>query len=266
MRQLEEWKVGTSYRDRNSAGLEQLKRTGLDCIELVLHGEDWHNHFEVLAKKYTDIVHEATRLDMQVWSVHLPFGDEWDVSCPDAALRKTIIENQYRMLQLADSWGVGIAVLHPSFEPIPAEDRHERLAICRESLHALANLANHLDIRVAVECLPRTCLGNSSDEILQLIEPTSELVVCCDVNHLLHESAEAFINKLGSRIGTVHMSDYDGIDERHWMPGQGIIEWNKVLKALAEQGYQGPFMFEVRDPQAEELISCWEGLKQQQMI
>lgn len=263
MRQLAEWKVGTSYRFSDSSGLEQIKRAGLNCIELVLHGQDWLNNFETLAKQFTDIVHEAARLDIEVWSVHLPFTDPWDVSCLDAELRKTIIDNQYRMLQLAESWGVGIAVLHPSFEPIPEEDRPERMAVCQEALHTLAQLAKNLNIRVAVECLPRTCLGNTSDEILQLIESTSELLVCCDVNHLLQESAEKFINKVGSRIGTVHMSDYDGIDERHWLPGKGIVEWDKVLNALTKQGYQGPFMFEVRNGVPEELKSCWEGLNRQ---
>ena len=35
------------------------------------------------------------------------------------------------------------------------------------------------------------------------------------------------------------------MDERHWMPGQGIVEWPKVIDILTRSGYDGPFMYEV---------------------
>ncbi|GIP31961.1 sugar phosphate isomerase/epimerase [Paenibacillus sp. J2TS4] len=260
MSPLEGWKVGTSYNVKNTAGLEQIKSAGLNCIELVLHSKDWINQFQELSEQFAAIVREADRLNLEVWSVHLPYGHDWDVSCPDPGKREGIIANLYKLLQLAESWGVGRAVLHPSYEPIAIEDRQERLSICRDSLHDLAQRASHLKVRIAVECLPRTCLGNTSDEILELIGPDGELMVCCDVNHLLQETAADFISKVGSRIITVHMSDYDGIDEKHWMPGEGIIDWHQVVASLVEQGYSGPFMFEVRNPAPEELKACWERL------
>ena len=40
---------------------------------------------------------------------------------------------------------------------------------------------------------------------------------------------------------TLHVSDFDGVDERHWMPGKGIVDWNDVIAALVEVGYEGPF-------------------------
>ena len=54
------------------------------------------------------------------------------------------------------------------------------------------------------------------------------------------------IVKLGRRILTVHISDYDFIDERHWLPGEGKNDWNAILAALQAVGYAGPFMYEVR--------------------
>ncbi|MFD0869282.1 L-ribulose-5-phosphate 3-epimerase ulaE [Chlamydia abortus] len=260
MRQPERWKVGTSYNVKNTAGLEEIKSAGLDCIELVLHSKDWNSQFQELSEQFTAIVQEANRLNLHIWSVHLPYGHDWDVSCPDDAKREAIIANQYKLLELAESWGVGRAVLHPSYEPIPIEDRRRRLSICRDGLQQLARRAGHLNIRIAVECLPRTCLGNTSDEILELIGSEDRLMVCCDVNHLLQETAVDFINKVGSRIITVHMSDYDGEDEKHWMPGEGIIDWKNVLRALAGHGYEGPFMFEVRNPSPEDLTACWRRL------
>lgn len=98
---------------------------------------------------------------------------------------------------------------------------------------------------LAVEDLPRTCLGNTADEIAELISGNSKLRVCLDTNHLLHESNIDFIKKLGSKIITLHVSDYDYENERHWLPGEGKIDWNGVLDALSAVNYNGVWMYEI---------------------
>jgi len=45
---------------------------------------------------------------------------------------------------------------------------------------------------------------------------------------------------------TLHVSDYDGIEEKHWLPGLGVIDWLEFLNALREAGYQGAFIYEAR--------------------
>ena len=42
------------------------------------------------------------------------------------------------------------------------------------------------------------------------------------------------------------MSDYDGVDERHRLPGEGIVPWRTVVTRLCGVGYRGPFLFELR--------------------
>ena len=126
-----------------------------------------------------------------------------------------------------------------------AEGRRERLEACRSALFELGERATALGIRLCVECLPRTCLGNTSAEVRELIDGNEAVAVCCDVNHLLQETPQAFIGAVGGRIEAVHISDYDGVDERHWVPGRGVIDWPAVVAALARAGFAGPFMFEV---------------------
>ena len=41
-------------------------------------------------------------------------------------------------------------------------------------------------------------------------------------------------------------SDYDRKDERHWLPGEGVIDWPDFLRRLQASGYKGVFMHEVR--------------------
>ena len=40
------------------------------------------------------------------------------------------------------------------------------------------------------------------------------------------------IDTLAPRIRAFHLSDYDGIDENHWMPGQGVIDWRETMKHI----------------------------------
>ena len=40
------------------------------------------------------------------------------------------------------------------------------------------------------------------------------------------------IDMLAPRIRSFHISDYDGIDETHWMPGQGIHNWPELMRHI----------------------------------
>lgn len=258
------WVPGTSLAvgadGTTSMELDRLADSGIRCIEIA-----WRNHVlnmlepdnQLFIERHID---KATRLGLHVWTLHLPYGTEWDVSTLDAEARRAVVARHVRLIELAQRWGIDTAVLHPSWEPIPSEERAERLAACRQGLAHLAEEAGRHGVRIAVECLPRTCLGNTSAEIGDLIEAHDQLGICVDVNHLLQEPPEQFIRELGPRILTVHMSDNDGVDECHWLPGLGGIRWNEIIAALAEQGYDGPFLFEARPVTPEQLAECWTAL------
>ena len=52
------------------------------------------------------------------------------------------------------------------------------------------------------------------------------------------------ISGLGERSITLHISDYDGTDEKHWMPFLGVVDWGSFANALREIGYTGAFVYE----------------------
>ena len=49
---------------------------------------------------------------------------------------------------------------------------------------------------------------------------------------------------LAGRIGNVHISDYDFIDERHELPGNGKNDWPAIIAGLEKLDYDGPFLYE----------------------
>jgi sugar phosphate isomerase/epimerase len=258
MTEPEQWILGTSISAGSDLEMERIKEAGLDGIELTWHRMDL---FDPEIKKLCGSkVEKAYKAGLQLWSVHIPYGVAWDPSSLDPDVRKPVVEKAGKVLRFAKEWGARRAVFHPSYEPIAPEERSARLNACKESLRQLAEISAEAGVTLAVECLPRTCLGNCADEIEFLVGDLPEIGICCDVNHLFKESPEQFIERLGSRIVTTHISDNDGIDEKHWYPGDGVIQWKSVLGALVQAGYAGAFMYEVRNPDPRVLAENWNTL------
>jgi sugar phosphate isomerase/epimerase len=80
---------------------------------------------------------------------------------------------------------------------------------------------------------------------LYILSAHPDLRVCFDPNHLFDEEHTALLRAVGDRVAAVHFSDYDGLDERHWMPGEGVIDWREIVRTLSEIGYEGPYLYEV---------------------
>ncbi len=187
----------------------------------------------------------SNRYPVALHSFHIPFSpfERIDISRPELAA--WTIDMAKRYMDKGSAVGIRVFVIHPSGEPIAAEDRPRRMACAKESLAVLAEYAQSLGVTVAVEELPRTCLGNCSADILNLISAHPALGVCFDTNHLLGEPITDFIRTVGPRIVTTHVSDYDFINERHWLPGEGLVDWATLADTLAEVGYAGYWLYEL---------------------
>ena len=169
-----------------------------------------------------------------------------NISVADPALREQNVALMERMIRLASIFGPQRLVLHPISEPIADEEREIRLQNSANSIGRLALSAKESGAVLCIENLPRTCLGRDSGELMRLIADYPEVMVCFDSNHLLKEEHAHFFEAVGNRIGTIHASDYDRKDERHWLPGEGVIDWPDFLRRLQASGYKGVFMHEVR--------------------
>ena len=187
----------------------------------------------------------ADKYGIELWSLHLPFlpFNVIDPSVP--ALADYTVKYFCSFIDKATEIGIKTIVIHPSGEPIAESDRPMRLECAKKSLAALAEYAKARGAVIAVEDLPRTCLGRDSSDILELISAHPDLRVCFDTNHLLGESIADFIKKVGDKIITTHVSDYDEKNERHWLSGEGVIDWKALKDALIAIGYDGPWLYEL---------------------
>ncbi|MCK9478891.1 MAG: sugar phosphate isomerase/epimerase [Firmicutes bacterium] len=211
------------------------------------------NHMEISVKydyydeiNWSNIKKYSMDSGVELSSLHLPFHHDFNNPAHlEKDVRGRTLEKDTKLMQAAAEIGIGVAVIHASGEPIKNEHRPESMKHCKESLAILNERANRLGIVLAVENLPRTCLGNTSKELQEIISEIPDLRVCFDVNHLLCETHKSFVENIGSKIITTHISDYDFVDEKHWLPGRGKINWDDLIDLLASINYGGPFMYEV---------------------
>lgn len=244
---IKSWKAGTSsglFNDFSKEEFESFKRSGIDYIEIG-SGVFKDKSDEECRSWIEDIRQKSEASGVEVWSIHLPFSRVYDISTLNDTDRVNMINECTRLIKLCEPLKPKQFVIHGSSEPIADSLRAQRIAISIASLKILSAEARKMNGQLALECLPRTCLGNTADELLKIVNAVGDdLGVCFDSNHLLKEKPEDFVAKVGSRITTLHISDFDGIDERHWLPGTGIINWTEVVSGLVKSGYNGPFMFE----------------------
>ena len=254
-------KKGTSLCFTGSLSAEslaELKANGIDAVEFSFSKDKYYNEFDFVnrAQEYADRVREA---GLEWWSLHLPFSRTLDITNLNDAEREEIVNINTEMILAAGKAGCKVAVLHPSSEPISDEVRPERLAYSRKNILRLREACDQVGMKLAVENLPRTCLCNRSAEMIALLRDTGAGVVF-DTNHSLAEENVAFLNALvdaGLEIYSLHISDYDFVDERHRLPGDGINDWKGIMAALEKAGYHGPMMYEVpRQPKERDVITA----------
>ena len=237
------YKIGLSTRGKYFCD-ELFKRYGegkIEYMELAL------NKAQYITLDFRRTADVAAGNGVKICSIHLPYSPMNEIDMSGEQLAKPTVEFFSELIKKGTDIGVSRYVVHPSSEPVETESqaRAVRMAQAKKSLAALADFADSLGATVAVENLPRTCLGHTIAEMEELMSAHPSLRICLDTNHLLTEYVPDFIRRFGNKIVTTHISDCDFVNERHWLPGEGNNDWGEIYKALREVNYRGIWLYEV---------------------
>lgn len=185
---------------------------------------------------------------IKIASVHADFWGGLDISAPEPDRREKSVRNAFAASDIAKSFGAGMLVVHSNDDRITAENRATRKKHAADSIRRIAEKCAERSQKLAIELLPGTCLGNHYEELVELAGdlPRETVGFCIDTNHLdkAPELLSETVKALRGRIFNTHLSDYDGIDERHWLPGKGVVDWKAFMDSIEETGYSGPLNFE----------------------
>lgn len=254
--------IGKSIGRSSYANVEAMmldKSKGLDYVEVTMNNVIAKD-LEGAPERAKHLMNDLQKAGLKVWSVHMPFSRTLDISVIDDTRRTENIQYIKNAMRMAAVFQPQYIVLHPSSEPILPDEREQRLSNSHAAIGELAVVAKEICATLCIENLPRTCLGQNGEEMMRLIEGYDEVGICFDTNHLLYQSHADFLKTVEKgKIKTVHLSDYDFSDERHLVPGNGLIDNKSLWDGIKDSGYEGIMMFECKG-EIDELLTSREML------
>ena len=174
-----------------------------------------------------------------IHSIHVPYrrcNQLWD---PDPTVCAEAVSLHARWLDDCARFEVPMMVMHATLgnEPPPPNDAGI------DSFRRIVEIAEDLGVTVAVENT------RSDGHISALFEQISSpfLGLCYDSSHDWLHSKEPFrlLRQWEHRIVATHWSDTDGILDRHWIPGDGSIDFDSLADAIDWPGLNCHHLLEV---------------------
>ncbi len=170
---------------------------------------------------------------------------------------KNVEELLFRSLEVAGALGISQVIFHPI--RIYGSTMEERIEKNKEILLPYGEYAKKCGTKIAVENLfcqhpenPKKLIAHACStgaELAAMVDALGEgFVACLDVGHsgLAGQTAPEMIRTLGkSRLHALHVHDNNYFEDLHLIPYQGEMNWDSIIEALAEIGYDDSFTFEV---------------------
>ena len=152
-----------------------------------------------------------------------------------------------RSIEGASMLGIRWVVFHPSGHPEFSPETEERNLLDNiEFYKPLAEYAEKWRAGIALENMSSRI--RRAEHLCRLVDAIGSDYVgaCWDTGHahIAGENQGDSIRLMGKRLHALHIQDNDGITDQHMPPHYGTINWDEVMAALHEIGYQEDFTFE----------------------
>ena len=236
-------------------GLKIFAAAGYDALDYSMFGMTNDDHFlnncdvEAFAKELRG---KAEALGLVFNQAHAPFpcwrnGDE--------AYNAKMPARVANAIRIAGILGAKSIVVHPIAYIKPGDAQKafnfdfyrsiEPVALEYGTKIALENMWGYDNRRGYI--MPNVCsFGRDLCEYYDELANPAAYTVCLDLGHcgLVGEDCASMIRGMGSRIGCLHIHDNDHINDSHQLPYLSKMDWDSILKALADIGYKGNFTYE----------------------
>lgn len=205
----------------------------------------------------------ARTIGFQTWSIHSEHFNTGDKLEDYLALQKHEAE-------VCAALGCQVMVCHlPNL--LPYVDFERDLDV----IGKVADLTRACGVRLAVENAFYTTRESAFESDIDLVIRVVDALNCDDVG-INFDTGHAFlgqthtdpllleeilsgkkeqwiaglVRRVGKRLFSTHLQDNFGLHDDHQAPGLGYIDWEPVIEAILETGYQGPLMMELTGPLA----------------
>lgn len=172
-------------------------------------------------------------------NIHIPYDNCDDLWSEYKSSRDAVVNKYIGWLNDCAEYNIPMMVMHISDSlNLPSPNKYGL-----DSISRLLKVAEDLEVVIAVENT-----GREDYICFVLSELNSEyLGLCYDSSHNRIYSRDnlTLLEQLGNRLTATHFSDNDGNRDSHWLPGEGIINWEKVIDVFPKTEYSGYLTLEV---------------------
>lgn len=253
-----EWPVALStgcfYRRPILSILDAVHASGFRQIEVCSFPAHLDYHDIAAVKRAGQRLHD---LQIDPVSFHAPFADRIDITSLDPAIRETAVAELLRACESAALLGCTHVVLHPGPEREgrpPEAEFLQHMHHAADSLNRVAARCCQLGIHLLLEnMLAHLLFGHVSDMMYLLGEiKTCEVGTCLDTGHAhLARELDMAIQKLSGHLKMVHVNDNNGHRDDHLPPGDGSIDWPRVISELRRIAFRGSLVLELSGSEEE---------------
>ncbi len=194
---------------------------------------------------------------LEFMDAHSPFGGILDMNCPDPGFRPQMILRHKMAIRIAASLGVKTITIHPGsdrfFPEIPLE---KHLDLMRDTIEQLLIEAEAAKVIICIENSMSRAACPKMVTMLKSEYPSPYLGLCYDAGHAHQLDAgrlspggtiwkfwqtvgvpepewdDSALERMLPEMVNCHLHDNDGSDDSHSIPGEGTLNWNKVIPML----------------------------------
>ena len=228
-----------------------LKKTIDIFSEAGFEGIDFNADLE---EYYTDVHSEGFYKNIKKYAndkgivfaqTHAPFGS----SFADAEKTKKRFREIVNSMRHSAWLGADMIVVHPCNHIAYKENSNYdcMMDYNLDFYKKLIPYAEEFEIKIAIENIGGAITETPKGllELMHLLD-NEVFTACYDVGHanICGQDPADMIKALGKHIGCTHIHDNDGIHDSHTLPYYGTIDWERVMKAFAEAGYEGNLNYE----------------------
>nr|WP_121272306.1 sugar phosphate isomerase/epimerase family protein [Pedobacter schmidteae] len=256
--------------------MQYAKSVGVDYVEVSLSAfldksANFNLTSEQIIEKVTAAKKAADEAGIRIWSIHMPFSKDIDLSLVDEDARNKVVALHTTMLKYCKILQPQVILFHPSYF-LGLNERELRKKQLIKSAVALNKQVKSIKAIMVIENMlgPELQIAKRERPLCRTVEETLEIMnrmpasiySAIDMNHI--KNPENLIRAMGRRLKTVHIADGTGKKEDHFFPcsGEGQNNWTAILSALNEVGYSGPFMYESKHKDVKDLKICYDTLYQ----
>ncbi len=220
-----------------------LAEVGFEAVDFSLDMAEYRdNNYD--KDYYLNLKKYANDRGIVVGQAHAPFPSAYPEEDKTAKRFEEIVE----AIKNASYLGAPMIVVHPCLHLSSDEEAFEYNV---NFYKKLIPYAEEYGVKIAIENIVNPInVTATPDRLIKLYDTLNNSVftVCFDVGHsvLANIAPAEAIKQIGDRLvnGCTHVHDNDGVRDAHTLPYHGIIEWDSVMKALAEIDYEGNCSYE----------------------